>query len=176
MTRNTVDRNILRYCSEIAEYIVGKGTSFVATGIYDIMTSEESGMEHQQEGVFARLMRIDDRVNARPSFYRIYIQDKEVLDFISRNHEVNLQTLITFILTHEILHMQGIDAGRADFNHVEYNEEIFVDVLTRLLMTKYPVSGKKNVLTLLDKVMPVPLYKDNRMILTDQGDNINAYL
>jgi hypothetical protein len=167
-------KNVLRYASNLAEDIIRKETSWSVTGIYDIRTLAEAGAGGTKNGVFAQLLRIETgKVKIAPLF-RVCLQDGEILNFVQRNNEIDLLSIITFILTHELLHIHRFSTGMADFFGDHHDEEFVVDTLTRLFLTKNPVIGLKKVLTLLDKVEAAPLY--NEHIVNDGGRCINAYL
>jgi hypothetical protein len=168
-------RNVLRYGSSLAESIICKEMSWSMKGIYDIKTLAEFAVEEPKDGVFAQLLRIDpDNATLIPHHYRVCLQDTEILRFVQRNTEIDMLSFITFILTHELLHVHRFATGKADFFGDPHDEEFVVDTLTRLFLTKNPVVGLKQVLTLLDKVEAAPLY--NEHIVNDEGRCINAYL
>lgn len=125
-------------------------------------------------GVFARLMRLENEQTGQVHHYRIHLQDEEIIRFLQSDREVAPLTFLVFVLTHEIIHIQRFARGRADYARANHEEELFVDTLTRVLLAKNPLPGRQQVLTLLDKVAPAPLYKSR--ILVDQGGHINAYL
>ncbi|HQI02467.1 MAG TPA: hypothetical protein PLA18_14420, partial [Deltaproteobacteria bacterium] len=107
--------------------------------------------------------------------YRICLHDTEIFDFIRRNREVDLASLFTFIMTHELLHIHRFATGKADFyGENREDEEEYVDMLTRLFLAKNPITGLKNVLTLLDKVEAAPLYNFTKFV--DRWRNLDAYL
>ncbi len=167
-------RGVIRYGSAIAEHIVKASTRCSLEGRYDVKTLDELSAIERQEGTFAKLMRLESDRPGRAQHYRICLQDKEILDFLHDNAEVDMLTFLVFVMTHELIHMHRFDSGQADFYTVKYDEEVLVDAITRLFMAKHPLPGRKKVLTLLDKVTPAPLY--NLEILVDQGGSIHAYL
>jgi hypothetical protein len=168
-------RNVLRHGSSIAERIVCKEMCWNVEGIYDIKTLAEFDNEEPKNGVFAQLLRIDpERTTLAPHRYRVCLQDTEILNFVQRNAEIDMLSFITFIMTHELLHINRFVTGKADFFGDPHDEEFVVDTLTRLFLAKNPVIGLKKVLALLDKVEAAPLY--NEHIVNDGGKCINAYL
>ena len=168
-------RNMLVRGSLLAERIVSKETRWSGDGFYDVVTLAESGDEERQEGVFAHLLLLSPREKHKPPLFRICLQDIEICDFVSRHREIDLMSFFTFIMTHELLHIHRFSSGMADFfESRKEDEEAFVDTLTRLLLAKYPLTGLKNVLTLLDKVEAAPLYSSTKIV--DQGSHFHAYL
>jgi hypothetical protein len=168
-------RSLLMKSSMLAEGIVSKETKWSGRDAYDVKTLAESSTGEVQEGVFAQLLLIEPESVHKMPLYRICLQDTEIFDFVKRNREVDLPSLFTFIMTHEILHIHRFATGRADFfGTPKEDEELYVDTLTRLFLAKNPVTGLKNVLTLLDKVEAAPLYNLTRF--ADQGRSFNAYL
>jgi DNA-binding LytR/AlgR family response regulator len=92
-----------------------------------------------------------------------------------KNHkDLDLLSFITFIMTHELLHVHRFSTGLADFFGSPHDEEIVVDALTRVFLAKNPVIGLKKVLALLDKLEAAPLY--NNHIMHDGGRCFYAYL
>ncbi len=159
----------------LAERIVSKETQWSASRFYDVKTHVDSHSEEKQDGVFAKLLRFEASQPERPPVYRVCIQDTEIMDFIRRVKDIDLVSLFTFIMTHELLHIHRFSTGKADFfDERKEDEEALVDSLTRLLLAKNPVTGLKNVLSLLDKVEAAPLYSFR--IFADNRRCINAYL
>jgi hypothetical protein len=156
--------------SDIADYIVGKGTRSNVRSLYDI-SSVHPELDKAYADIFARLMRVEE--SGRLRHYRICLNDEEILNFLSRNPDVDLLTFMVFVLTHELLHIQRITSGRAEFASANHEEEVLVDNLTRLLMAKHPVTGRDKVFKLLDKLAAPPLY--NQCAISD-GGVVNAYL
>jgi hypothetical protein len=168
-------RNVLRYGSSLAEHIVCKELKCSLINFYDIQTQEEFKTgEKQQDGVFAQLLIMEPVKTALPQHFRICLQDTEILHFIRKNPQVSLLSFITFIMTHEILHIHRFATGKADFYGDPHGEEVVVDTLTRLFFAKNPVTGLKQVLTILDNVEAAPLY--NEHIVNEQGRFVGAYL
>lgn len=159
----------------LAEHIVSKETRWECRDVYDVKTLVETDDHERQEGVFAKLVRLETESPGKQPLYRICLQDTEIFEFKNRKREIDMFSLLTFIMTHELLHIHRFTTGKADFYEASReDEEIFVDNLTRLLMAKNPVTGLKNVLTLLDKVEPAPLYSFTTFV--DQGRCYHAYL
>ena len=99
-------RNVLHHGSSIAERIVCKEMCWNVKGIYDIKTLAEFDNEEPKNGVFAQLLRIDpERTTFAPHRYRVCLQDTEILNFVQRNAEIDMLSFITFIMTHELLHI-----------------------------------------------------------------------
>jgi len=166
--------NVLRYGSSLAENIIHKEMNWSVKGIYDIKTLSDFDREEKKQGVFAQLLRVETGKAKLAPCYLVCLQDTEILHFVKRHSEVDLLSLITFILTHELLHIHRFSTGKADFYGDPHDEEFVVDTLTRLFLTKNPVTGLKQVLTLLDKMEAAPLY--NEHIVNYGGNCINAYL
>jgi hypothetical protein len=162
--------NVLRQGTNLAERIIRKETNWNVSGIYDVKTQTEQAGEKPETGVFAQLFRTD--VDLDP-YYRICLQDKEILRFVKDNG-IDLLSFITFVMTHELLHIHRFSTGRADFFGISHDEEVVVDTLTRIFLAKNPVIGLNKVLALLDKVNAAPLY--NEHIMKDGGRFIYAYL
>ncbi|MFY9396842.1 MAG: hypothetical protein WAR22_00600 [Desulfomonilia bacterium] len=161
--------------SFLAEHIVSKGTKWSGDGLYDVLTLAESSDEGRREGVFAHLLLLRPEEGDKPPLFRICLQDFEIFDFVRRHREIDLVSFFTFIMTHELIHIHRFSTGMADFFETQPDdEEAFVDALTRLLLAKYPITGLKNVLTLLDKVEAAPLYSSRQVV--DQGRSFHAYL
>lgn len=168
-------RSLLMKSSMLAEGIVSKETKWSNADVYDVKTLAESSSEEVQEGVFAHLLLFEpDNVRKGP-LYRICLQDNEIFDFVQRNRDVDLTSLFIFIMTHELLHIHRFATGKADFYEQDRDdEEAYVDTLTRLFLAKNPVTGLKNILTLLDKLEAAPLYNFTKFV--DQWRRVNAYL
>ncbi len=159
----------------LAEHIVSKETSWKCGDCYDVKTLVETEDHERQEGVFAKLMRLEPDTPGRQPLYRICLQDIRIFEFIQERREIDMFSLLTFIMTHELLHIHRFSTGKADFFEApREDEEVHVDNLTRLFMAKNPVTGLKNVLTLLDKVEAAPLYSFTMFI--EHGRYYIAYL
>jgi len=163
--------NVLYHGKTLAESIIRKETSWNVSGKYDLMTLEFAKDNTPADGVFAQLFRIDEESDQH---YRVCLRDDEILGFIKNNGEIDLLSFITFLMTHELLHIHRFSTGKADFFGSSHEEELLVDALTRVFLAKNPVIGLKKVLTLLDKVEAAPLYNDH--ILNDGGRCLYAYL
>lgn len=163
-------RDAIVMSSDIADYIVGKGTRSNVRSLYDIAcVHPERDLSYAD--IFARLMRVEE--SGRIRHYRICLNDDEIMDFLSRHPDIDLLTFLVFVMTHELLHIQRFTCGRADFALASHDEEVLVDSLTRLLMAKHPVTGRGKVFKLLDMLAAPPLY--NHRAISDGGE-VNAYL
>lgn len=167
-------RNMVISGSNLAECIVCKELHWDFKGVYDIQSHADTGAIGPQGGVFAQLLMLEPAKTALPPYYRIRLQEPEIVGFIQKNHGVDLLSLMTFIITHELLHIHRFATGKADFYGDPYPEELLVDTLTRVFLAKHPVTGLKNVLTVLDKLQAAPLY--NEHFMNDQGRFVRAYL
>ncbi len=168
-------RSLLLKSSVLAEGIVSKETRWSGKDVYDVTTLVESPLQEVKEGVLAQLLLLESGDNRKAPLYRICLQDTEIFDFIKRNREVDLASLFTFIMTHELLHIHRFATGKADFyGDDREDEEQYVDMLTRLFLAKNPITGLKNVLTLLDKVEAAPLYNFSKFV--DHWRELDAYL
>lgn len=167
-------KELLIRSSVIAEHIVSKETKWSVKDLYDIRTRAQMNEQEKIDGVFAQLVRFESGDARARSHYRVCLQDDEIFDFISRNPDVDILSFITFIMTHELIHVHRFSTGMADFNCFQEDEELYVDTLTRLFLAKNPVTGLKKILALLDKIEAAPLYNDR--ILVDNRRNIHAYL
>jgi hypothetical protein len=164
--------NVLQYGKTLAENIVRKETSWNVNGMYDIMTLAGFAKDQKPDnGVFAQLFRIDEETDQH---YRVCLRDDEILGFLKTNEDIDLLSFITFLMTHELLHIHRFSTGKADFFGSSQEEELLVDALTRVFLAKNPVIGLKKVLVLLDKLEAAPLY--NNHILNDGGRFLHAYL
>jgi hypothetical protein len=168
-------RGMLIRSSSVAEYIVAKETKWHGRELYDVKTLAEASADEREDGVFAKLVRFDSEDGARPPIYRVCLQDEEIFEFVRRQGDVDLPSLLTFIMTHELVHIHRFSTGKADFFETDKDEEeAYVDSLTRLFLAKNPMTGLKNVLSILDKVEAAPLYSFSRII--EQRRSFNAYL
>jgi len=168
-------RGLLIKGSTIAEHIVCRETDWNVKNCYDVKTLAELSDDEKEQGVFAKLLFVDAADSARTPHYRICLQDSEIFSFIKSNSDIDMLSFITFIMIHELLHIHRFSTGKADyFTCDQHEEEVCVDSLTRLFLTKHPVTGLKNIITLLDKVEAAPLYKFE--IVKDQGRIAYAHL
>jgi hypothetical protein len=167
-------RNTLRYGSLLAEGIVHKELDWNVAGVYDIQTLAESMAQKAKGGVFAQLMIVKPVKATVPPHYRVCLHDSEILSFVEKNPQVDMLSFITFIMTHELVHIHRFATGKADFYGAPDEEEVVVDTLTRLFLAKNPVTGLKKVLVVLDNMEAAPLY--NEHIVNNQGRFIRAYL
>lgn len=164
-------RDIIRHGSDIADYIVRQGTRRDVVNNYDIATLAEAGTDVAVPDVFARLTRLEH--NARVMHYRIVLQDEAIIAFLREHPDIDMLTFMVGVMIHELLHIQRFHVGQADFEHVDHDEEVHVDILTRLLLAKLPITGRARVFNLLDKLTPPPLYNHRTII---DGGTLDAYL
>lgn len=168
-------RGLLKRSVALAEHIVTKETKCSIRDLYDVKTQQESHESEKEEGVFAKLVRLEPEAPVDPPLYRVCVQDSQVFEFMKTRREVDLFSLLTFIMTHELVHIHRFATGKADFfDNRREEEEIYVDNLTRLFLAKNPLTGLRNVLTLLDKVEAAPLYSFT--VFEDNRRCYNAYL
>lgn len=168
-------RGLLRRSAALAERIVSRETRWDASARYDVTTQQEIPEGEREDGVFAKLVLLEPGKTLDPGLYRVCVQDSHVIEFVRSRREVDLFSLLTFIMTHELVHIHRFATGKADFFHTpREEEEIYVDNLTRLFLAKNPFTGLKNVLTLLDRVEAAPL--GNFTVFDDDRRCYNAYL
>jgi hypothetical protein len=167
-------RGLLIRGSTLAELIISKETRWSVRDLYDIKTRAEMSENEKIDGVFAQLMRLEAENSGKIPRYSICLQDSEIFDFLDKNTAVDILSFITFIMTHELIHVHRFSTGQADFYCFQEDEEVYVDTLTRLFMAKNPVTGLNKVLALLDNLEAAPLY--NVKVLVDHRRFINAHL
>jgi hypothetical protein len=167
-------RIAVRYGSSLAERVVCKELSWSVNGMYDVKTLAEFDADEPRGRVFAQLLRVEPVQTALPVHYRVCLRDREILEFMGENTDIDLVSFITFIMTHELLHIHRFSTGKADFFGESREEEVVVDALTRVFLAKNPVIGLKKVLSLLDKIAAAPLYNDH--ILKNDQRCVNAHL
>lgn len=163
----------VKHGSCLAERVVCRELGTSVQGAYDVKTLAETGAGVPEGGVFAQLLRVEPLRSALPAHYRVCLHDGEILSFMEGNPGIDLLSIITFVMTHELLHVHRFVTGTADFFRENRDEEITVDALTRVLLAKHPVIGLKQVLSLLDRIAAAPLY--NEHILNEQRC-VNAHL
>ena len=73
-------RDTIVMSSDIADYIVGKGTRSNVRSLYDIACVYPERDESYAD-IFARLMRVEE--SGRVRHYRICLNDDEIMDFVS---------------------------------------------------------------------------------------------
>ncbi|MDT8274234.1 MAG: hypothetical protein RRA35_13670, partial [Desulfomonilia bacterium] len=151
-------RDYLLLGSHIAERIVTRETRSQVEDLYDIRTSSERDAPRINGDVFAQLVRLETARLQEKHRYSICLQDPLILEFVQKNPDIDLLTFLTFILTHELLHVHRFSTGKADFFGDPEHEEVYVDSLTRIFITKHPVPGLNNVIALLDKIHATPVY------------------
>ncbi len=89
----------------------------------DIKRYPELRPEERAEGVFAQLFRYlrpgPVLVGGRPDYYRICLYDPAILKALAGEPKLSLEALLTYILTHEFVHvarfarfMEIFDSGR----------------------------------------------------------------
>jgi len=163
----------VRQGSSLAERVVCKELGWNLEGAYDVKTLAELDQRAQQVAVFAQLLRVEHPESSLPAHYRVCLHDGEILGFLGGNPDIDILSFITFIMTHELLHVHRFATGKADFFSENHEEEVVVDALTRVLLAKNPVIGLKKVLSLLDRIAAAPLYNEH---ILNQQRCVNAYL
>ncbi len=89
----------------------------------DIKSFAELAPEEKAEGVFAQLFRYvrpgPVLAGGRPDYYRVCLYDPAILKALENEPGLSLEALLTYILTHEFVHvarfarfMEVFDAGR----------------------------------------------------------------
>jgi hypothetical protein len=166
-------RHAVKYGSSLAERVVHRSLGWRTGDVYDVLTASELKEASGKKDAFAQLYRVDPESSRHGHFYRVCLLDEKILSFLDENPSLDLVSLITFIMTHELLHIHRFSTGKADFFGDTPEEEAVVDAMTRVILAKHPVIGLKRVLSLLDSMEAVPLY--NRHILNETRC-VHAYL
>ncbi len=166
-------RLAVKHGSSLAERVVESALAFRPSDLYDVLTAAEFAGAQDTHGTFAQLVRVVPEVPAASPHYRVCLLDHEILSFLDRNPDIDLTSFITFIMTHELLHIHRFITGRADFEGDPVREEATVDALTRVVLARYPVIGMKRVLSLLDRLKAAPLYNGH---ILNETRCVNAYL
>ncbi|HOJ14687.1 MAG TPA: hypothetical protein PLS81_10110 [Deltaproteobacteria bacterium] len=163
----------LRYGSLLAEQVLSRSLGWHAGDLYDVTTVSEIDSSARPANRFAQLLRVEVALPHMPHHYRVCLLDDEILSFLEEHLDIDLVSLITFIMTHELLHVHRFSTGKADFFGDPVSEEVVVDALTRVILAKYPVIGLKRVLSLLDRLKAAPLYNGHIM---NEPRCVDAYL
>jgi len=128
----------------------------------DIKRFEELAPEELVEGVFAQLFRYQRLsgpvvLGARPDFYRICLYDPAILGAVAKEPGLELEALLTYILTHEFIHVARFAKFMEIFNVDDASraaEEEIVHRETFRLMKTLSLPG-------LDLVLD--LYRNHRL-------------
>jgi len=118
---------------------------------YEVKTLAYLNEQEIKEGTFAHLCKYsyekkaiyDDSRKDRFDFYRICLQDNNILDAVRRaNPFIKLSTLMLYIAVHELIHVLRFGNNEIDFyadNEEKEEEEVVVHNLTRAALQ--PVKG-----------------------------------
>ena len=116
--------------------------------LYEVVTVCQQVPTERTPGVFAHLVRYtrtlpgpgQERVPA--SFYRICLQDEEILDSLTRRRvSFDLASLLLYILTHELVHLVRIERFEHFYDAEEPGrgeEEMVVHDLTHRILEPLP--------------------------------------
>lgn len=119
---------------------------------YEVKTLAYLNEQEIKEGTFAHLCKYsyekkaidDDSRKDGFDFYRICLQDNNILDAVERaNPFIKLSPLMLYIAVHELIHVLRFGNGEIDFyadNEEKEEEEVIVHNLTRTALQ--PVKGK----------------------------------
>lgn len=119
---------------------------------YEVKTLAYLNEQEIKEGTFAHLCKYsyekkaidDDSRKDGFDFYRICLQDNNILDAVERaNPFIKLSPLMLYIAVHELIHVLRFGNGEIDFyadNEEKEEEEVIVHNLTRSALQ--PVKGK----------------------------------
>ncbi len=127
----------------------------------DIKRYPELAPEEMAEGVFAQLFRYMRPgpvvLGGRPDYYRICLYDPLILSAVAEEPGLRLEPLLTYILTHEFIHVarfaKFMELFSAD-DRARAAEEEIVHQETFRLLRKITLSGLEEVLE---------LYKSHRL-------------
>ncbi|MDR1043824.1 MAG: hypothetical protein LBP33_01740 [Candidatus Adiutrix sp.] len=110
------------------------------------------------EGVFAQLFRYfrsgPGLRGARPDYYRICLYDPAILKAVAQEPGLDLEALLTYILTHEFIHVARFAKFMELFNigeEARQAEEEIVHRETFRLLSKVKLAGLDLVLELYQK-------------------------
>jgi hypothetical protein len=127
----------------------------------DIKCFPELAPEEQATGVFAQLFRYlrpgTVVVGGRPDYYRICLYDPEILRAVAERPGLALEPLLTYVLTHEFIHIARFAKFMGLFEDGTANrpaEEEIVHRETFRLLSKVNLPG-------LDLVLE--LYRNHRL-------------
>lgn len=162
---NTEQRQLLDRAWTLAQSLVAEAfrLDFHDLGSWpvDIKLYSELAPEEMAEKVFAQLLRYH-RPGAvvwgeRPVYYRICLYDPVILVALDQEPELDLEALLTYILTHEFIHVarfaKFMELFDLDDPRRRLEEEVVHQETSRLL---HPVVRKGLGLVL-------ELYKDHRL-------------
>lgn len=166
-------RLVIKKSLSLAEHVLESAVDFRFHDRYDVFTASDTGLDTDTTGVFAQLFRVEHASPGQDHHYRVCLVDGEILSFLGRNTDITLDSLVTFIMTHELLHIHRFFTRRADFEGDPVKEEAVVDALTRVILARHPVIGLKRVLSLLDRIKAAPLYNGH---ILNEVRCIDAYL
>lgn len=126
---------------------------------YDIKTLAHLYEAEIVHGPFAQVIRYAAQHKGRllPTstydFYKICLQDHNIISILNRFHEIELFPFALFIVTHELVHvvrfcrfLQSFDASPDE----KLIEEKRVHELTRIILSQVGVQGLPNVLNFAD--------------------------
>jgi hypothetical protein len=108
---------------------------------YSLFTLKEIGHSLHEEGVFANVIRYPVRPgkSEKPAKerYGIVLQDPNILSALLRRCNLDLWSLILFVLTHELVHICRFDRFGADFfageNDRDKEEELVHNITREIL-------------------------------------------
>jgi hypothetical protein len=124
----------------------------------DIKRYPELRLEEKAEGVFAQLFRYHRPgpvlMGARPDYYRICIYDPSILAALKNEPGLALEPLLTYIMTHEFIHVARFARFMELFNldqEARRAEEEIVHHETFRLLKNARMPGLGLVLELYEK-------------------------
>ena len=121
----------------------------------DIKIYKELAPEEKTEGVLAQLLRYNRTgailKNVQPDYYRICLYDPAVFTVLARKPNLTLAALLTYILTHEFIHVARFARFMEIFDQDDFTknqEEQIVHQLTVQLLQKAKIEGLELVFDL----------------------------
>ena len=119
----SMTNNTFRHAEKIAERYFRMSPDQMRSYRYDIKTLAYLEDHEVKNGAFAHLCKYhfekEEKKGCPASFhfYRICLQDDQILDAVERGHSfVKLTPLMLYIAAHEIVHIIRFDAGEITFD------------------------------------------------------------
>lgn len=122
---------------------------------FDVKTGADLSAEEMIPGPFAQVIRYEGRLKDAPlgsssyDFYKICLQDHEILATLSDHTDLRLLPFILYIVTHELIHIVRFSKFLQNFNakaDERIIEEAKVHELTHEILHPVRVKGLAEVL------------------------------
>ncbi len=134
---------------------------------YDVKTSVDLSPQEKVKGAFAQIVRYagkkegDSLCSSTYDFYKICLQDDEILSAVKKKSGIALFPFVLYIVVHELIHIVRFAKFYQHFNALPEErkiEEDRVHKITREILSRHEIEGIGEVMQFYSQWEVDPLY------------------